>query len=402
MYSVSLRKAFTLFLLMLLAVPLLFMNDGCGSKKGAGQNQILIGEYGAMTGDESTFGTSTDEGMQMALDEINAAGGVSGVKLTKKLENDEGKSDEARTVVADLMQYHPTAIIGEVASSNSLAAAPVCQQNKVPMISPASTNVAVTQIGDYIFRTCFIDSFQGGVMATFAYNNLHAKKAAIFEDSSQDYSKGLAASFASHFQKLGGTIVSQETYSPGAVDYSSQLATIKTANPEVIFVPGYYTEVGKIARDARTQGIKVPLLGGDGWDSPKLFQGAGNALEGCYFSNHYSVDSTDPRVKKFVAAYEQKYNGKVPDAMAALAYDATNILADAMKRAGKPTDGDYSSADYRAKLRDAIAATKDYPGVTGDITIGPDRNAIKPAVVLEVHGSGYKYITTITPQQISS
>lgn len=400
MHSANRRKPLALLLIPLIAA-LMFVNDGCG-KKSTGQNQILVGEYGAMTGDESTFGTSTDEGMQMALDEINNAGGVNGVKITKKLENDEGKSDEARTVVADLMQYHPTAVIGEVASSNSLAAAPVCQENKVPMISPASTNVAVTQIGDYISRTCFIDSFQGGVMATFAVKNLHAKKAAIFEDSTQDYSKGLAAAFKAEFQKLGGTVVIDETYSKGAVDYRAQLATIKQASPDVVFVPGYYTDVGTIGRQARETGIKVPLLGGDGWDSAKLFQGAGTALEGCYFSDHYSVDSTDPRVKKFVTDYEQKYNGKVPDAMAALAYDATNILADAIKRAGKPSDGDYSSDDYRAKLRDAIAATKNYPGVTGNITIGPDRNAIKPAVVLEIHGNGYKYVTTITPQEIGS
>jgi branched-chain amino acid transport system substrate-binding protein len=400
MHCVNPRRTLGTTLLIALLALSTFLVNGCNGKKSTPSNQILIGEYGAMTGSESTFGTSTDEGMQMALDEINSAGGVNGMQLAKKAENDESKSDEARTVVQDLMQSHPTAIIGEVASSNSLAAAPVCQNAKVPMISPASTNPKVTEQGDYIFRTCFIDPFQGGVMATFAFKNLHAKKAAVFWDSDQDYSKGLREAFENTFKKLGGQIVIDQSYSSGAVDYRAQLTTIKQANPDVIFIPGYYTEVGTIARQARETGITVPLLGGDGWDSVKLFQGAGGALEGCYFSNHYF--SADPKVQKFVAAYKAKYNGKVPDAMAALAYDATRILADALKRAGKPSDGDYTSDDFRAKLRDAIAATKDFNGVTGNITIGPDRNAIKPAIVLQIHGNAYKYVTTITPQQIPS
>jgi branched-chain amino acid transport system substrate-binding protein len=361
----------------------------------------VIGEYGALTGAESTFGESTDLGLQMALDEANASGGINGVKLSKQMYDDAGIPDQAKIVVQKLVdQDGVTAVIGEVASSNSLAAAPVCQQAKVPMITPASTNPKVTQVGDYVFRTCFIDPFQGAVMASFAFKNLKARRAAVFKDSGQAYSTGLASYFEDTFKKLGGTIVIDEAYTSGAVDYRSQLATIKAGAPDVVFVPGYYTEVGTIGREARELGITVPLLGGDGWDSDKLFAGAGNSMEGCYFSNHYSVDSTDPHVKKFVADFKAKNSGAVPDAMAALAYDATRILLDGMKRAGKPSDGSYTSDAYRAKLRDAIAATKSFVGVTGTITVGPDRNAIKPAVVLEVTGQQYKYVTTINPQDI--
>jgi branched-chain amino acid transport system substrate-binding protein len=292
---------------------------------------------------------------------------------------------------------HVDAIIGEVASSNSLAAAPVCQRSGVPMITHASTNPKVTLVGNYIFRTCFIDPFQGAVMATFAVKNLHLKKADVFYDNSSDYSVGLAKFFTATFEKLGGVVAISTSYHAGDPDFRAQLAGIKQTNPDFIYVPGYYTDVGTIARQAREQGITVPLMGGDGWDSPKLFDSADEALNGCYFSNHYSVQSSDPLVQKFVAAYEKLYGGAVPDAMAALAYDATHILADAFKMAGKPADGNFDSPQYRAKLRDAIAATKDYPGVTGKITIGPDRNAVKPAVVLQISGKEYKYVTSINP-----
>ncbi len=380
----------------LLALP------GCGNNSGGGQkNQILIGEYGAMTGAQSTFGTSTDLGVQMALGEINKAGGINGTPVKVQLYDDQSQSDQARAVVTRLVDNDKAqAIIGEVASSNSLAAAPVCERAKVPMISPSSTNPKVTQVGDYIFRVCFIDPFQGAVMATFAAKNLHLKKAAVFYDASSDYSIGLAKYFTSTFQKLGGTVVSTTTYHAGDPDFRAQLANMKQGNPDCIFVPGYYTEVGTIARQAREQGLNVPLLGGDGWDSPKLFDSAGSALEGCYFSNHYSVDSTAPVVTKFVTAFAALHQGAKPDAMAASGYDAMHILALAYTAAGKPADGNYDSPEYRAKLRDAIAATKSYPGVTGDITIDPNRNASKPAVILEIQGKSYKYITSISPQQI--
>src|SRR5207248_2443442 len=191
-----------------------------------------------------------------------------------------------------------------------------CQREKVPMITPASTNENVTKVGDYIFRICFIDPFQGSVMAKFAANTLHAKKAGLLTDVGSDYSKGLADAFRKAFGQLGGTIVSEANYAKGDSDFNAQLSKIKAGNPDVIFIPGYYTEVGTIARQAREQGIKAPLIGGDGWDSPKLFESAGESLEGCYFSNHYSVDNQDPRVQNFIKAYKAKFNNKVPDAMA--------------------------------------------------------------------------------------
>jgi len=371
---------------------------GC---RGGSEHGILIGEYGAMSGEQATFGTSTDKGVKMAIAEANAKGGVDGQKLTVKVYDDQGLPDQAKTVVTKLISDDGViAVVGEVASSNSLSAAPVCQKSKVPMITPASTNITVTKTGDYIFRTCFIDPFQGGVMASFATKNLHAKTAAVLTDVSQDYSKGLAAAFEETFTKLGGKIVDTESYAKGAVDYHSQLSSIKSANPDVIFVPGYYTNVGSIGRTARSLGVTVPLLGGDGWDSDKLFENAGGSLEGCYFSNHYSIQNADPAVQKFVSDYKKQNNGETPDAMAALAYDATHILIAALAVSGKPSDGNFDSDVYRARLRDAIAATKNYKGVTGDITLDADRNAVKPAVVLEIQGSQRKYVTTVKPQDV--
>lgn len=388
--------------LLLVAAAAALGVAGCkGGSEPARPSGILIGEYGALSGDQATFGTSTDKGVKMAVAEANASGGVDGQQIAVKLYDDQGLPDQAKTVVTKLISEDgAVAVLGEVASSNSLAAAPVCQKSQVPMITPASTNVAVTKTGDYIFRTCFIDPFQGGVMASFATKNLHAKTAAVLTDMSQDYSKGLAAAFEATFTKLGGKIVDTESYAKGAVDYHSQLSSIKSANPDVIFVPGYYTNVGSIGRTARDLGITCPLLGGDGWDSDKLFENAGGSLEGCYFSNHYSVQNTSPLVKKFVTDYKQQNGGETPDAMAALAYDAARILIAAFKTAGAPPDGNFDSEAYRVKLRNAIAATKDFKGVTGDISLDGDRNAVKPAVVLEIQGSQRKYVTTVKPQDV--
>lgn len=361
----------------------------CG-KSGAG-GEILIGEYGSLTGGIATFGISTRDGSQMALDEVNGAGGVLGQKIKLLVEDDQSKPEEASTVVTKLInQNHVVAMLGHVASSHSLAAAPICQANKVPMITPSSTNPRITQVGNFIFRVCFIDPFQGAVMAKFAADTLKVKKVAQLVDVRSDYSVGLQTFFRQHFKSLGGEIVSEQSYSAGDSDFRAQLTQIKAANPQAIYVPGYYTEVGTIARQARELGITVPLLGGDGWDSPKLWEIGGEALNGCYFSNHYSTDDPAPMVQKFVNDYKARYQ-QVPDALAALAYDAAKILADAIKRAGS-TDG--------AKVRDAIAATKDFQGVTGTITINGDRNAVKPAVVLKVEGGKYKLIETIKPEAV--
>jgi branched-chain amino acid transport system substrate-binding protein len=277
--------------------------------------------------------------------------------------------------------------LGEVASSLSLAAAPICQQNKIPMISPSSTNPKVTQVGDYVFRVCFIDPFQGQVMSDFAMNNLKAQTAAILRDQKSDYSMGLADFFVKRFKEKGGTIVSDQSYVAGDVDFKSQLTNIREQKPDVIFVPGYYGEVGLIAKQARELGIKVALLGGDGWDSSKLYEIGGAALDGCYFSSHYSPESTDPKVQDFVKKYQAKY-GEVPDALATLGYDAMGVLAAALKNAKSLSETD---------IRDAIAATKAYAGVTGSISLDANRDAVKPAVVLKIENSKASYVTTVNP-----
>jgi branched-chain amino acid transport system substrate-binding protein len=395
-------RRFTIPTLSLLLIAVLVSITGCAHHSGGG-NQITIGAYGAETGPQATFGSSMQMGMNMAIDEANAAGGINGVKVAGLMYDDESKADQARTVVSKLVdEDNVTAILGEVTSTNTLAAAPVCQTNKVPMVSPAATNPKVTMIGDYIFRTCFIDPFQGAVMSTFATRTLHAKTAAVFFDNSSDYAKGLKTFFENKFKSQGGQIVIEQSYDTksGTGDYRAQLTTIKESEPDIIYIPGYYGEVGTIAQQARQLGIKSTFLGGDGWDSQALYAGANGALEGSYYSNHYSPDSTQPAVVNFSKAFEAKYSQGVPDAMAALGYDATNVIIAAIRTAGTPADGDYSSADYHAKVRDALAATKNFPGVAGTITIGPDRNAIKPAVILEVKGNKSVYVTTITPLDV--
>jgi len=249
------------------------------------------------------------------------------------------------------------------------------------MVSPSSTNEKVTAVGDYIFRACFIDPFQGYVMAKFATDTLKVNKAAILRDVRNDYSVGLAKVFNDNFTKMGGQIVDSQSYQSGDVDFKAQLTNIKAAKPQALYIPGYYTDVGLIARQAREVGLTVPMLGGDGWDSEKLYEIGGPALEGSYFSNHYSVDDPSPRIQEFVARFKKAYGGQVPDSLAAQAYDAAGMLYDAMKRA-KDVSG--------PSIREALAQTKDYKGVTGDITMDEKRNATKPAVVLKV-GKGGKY-----------
>lgn len=361
-------------------------STGGGPTSGSGDT-IRVGYYGDLTGATASFGTSTLEGIELALDEINSDPPL-GKKIELFTEDDQGKSEQAATVVTKLItQDRVVAVLGEVASSNSLAAAPKCQEAQVPMISPSSTNPDVTRVGDYIFRICFIDPFQGEVMAKFARNNLKAQSAAVLTDTKSDYSKGLARFFTETFRELGGQIAADLSYSQGDSDFNAQLNSIKQSNPDVVFVPGYYTEVGSIARQARDAGIRVPLIGGDGWDSPKLFESAGNALEGAYFSNHYSNENEDPKVQNFIERYASKFN-KQPDAMAALGYDTALILADSIRRAGS-TDG--------PALRDAIAATSNFEGATGNITLNAERNADKPAVVLQIRGKEYKYVETVQP-----
>jgi branched-chain amino acid transport system substrate-binding protein len=360
---------------------------GAGAEKASG-NEILVGEFGSFTGSEATFGISTSNGIKMALDEANKAGGVHGKQIKLISLDNQGKSEEAASAVTRLItQNGVIAVLGEVASSRSLAAAPIAQQNKIPMITPSSTNPKVTEVGDYIFRVCFIDPFQGTVMAKFASNNLKAKKVAILRDVKSDYSVGLADYFIKKFKELGGEIVSDQSYQSGEMDFKAQLTQIKAAKPDAVFVPGYYTEVGLIARQARQLGLTVPLMGGDGWDSSKLYEIGGAAINGNYFSNHYTTESTEPVVVDFIKKYKERY-GETPDGLAALGYDSAKVLVEAMQRTKNLTP---------AEIRDEIAKTKDFNGVTGKITIDEHRNAVKPAVVVKVDGNVNRYVTTIAP-----
>ena len=388
------------------ATALALTLSGCANKPTAtasggstASNAIVIGEFAAMTGDQATFGSSTDNGVQLAAKELNAAGGIDGNPVAIHREDDQSDPDVSLTVVKKLItEDKAMAILGEVASKNSISAAPFCNTNHIPMISPSSTNPKVTLTGPYIFRVCFIDPFQGTVGARFATQTLHAKTAAVLYDQTSDYSNGLQGFFQKSFTGLGGKIVAVRTYEAKDTDFRSSLTTIKAANPDMLYVPGYYNAVGTIARQARALGITAPLVGGDGWESPKLLEGAGggegktSALEGCYFTDHSSLDEKNPVVKKFVEAYKTAYSVKDVDALSAQGYDAANVLFAAMKAAGKPADGDYNSDTYRAKVRDAIAATKHFQGATGDITLDDGRNAKKPAVVLQIKGNNYKNV----------
>ncbi len=383
------------FLTLALIVSI-FSSFACVQKGGNGGaadtgDTIKVGVYVDLTGQTSSFGQSTKNGIELAVEEINNAGGINGKKIELIVEDDQGRPEQAKTVVSKLInQDKVRALLGEVASTNSLAAAPVAQEAKIPMITPSSTNPKVTEVGDYISRVCFIDPFQGSVMAKFAANTLKAKTAAIFGDVNSDYSKGLTQFFEEEFTKLGGKVVAKEAYTQTDPDFKGQLTKIRNLKPDVIYIPGYYGQVGIIAKQARELDMNMPLLGGDGWDSPELWKLGGAALKNTYISNHYSAENPAPEIQNFVKAYKAKFNVE-PDSLAALAYDAAKVLADAIKRAGG-TDS--------AKLRDAINSTKNFPGVTGQITIDSSRNAVKPAVVLELDPTAgkFKFKETIAPE----
>lgn len=346
---------------------------------GGGGDKVKIGVFMSMTGTTANFGISSTNGIKMAADEVNAAGGINGKQIELDIQDDRSDASEAATIVTKFVtQDGVAAILGEVASSRSIAAAPIAQNAKIPMLTPSSTNPEVTKKGDYIFRSCFIDPVQGAAIAQFAARTLNAKKAAIMVDRKNDYSTGLEKFISATFTKLGGQMVVTQSYQEGDQDFNAQLTSIKGSNPDVIFVPGYYNDVGLIAKQARDKGITVPLLGGDGWDAEQLYKIGGTALNGSFFSNHYSPYDTDPAVVKFVNDYTARYGAK-PDALAATAYDAAKIMFDAIKRAG--------SLDGKA-IRDALAATKEFPGVTGKVTFNENRDAVKPIVMIEIKDGG--------------
>lgn len=351
------------------------------------QEPIRIGEFASMTGANASFGRQSHQGTQLAIDEINARGGVLGRRLQLITEDDQSAAGQAATAVQKLIaQDKVVALLGEVASSKSLEAAPIAQRNKIPMISPASTNPKVTETGDYIFRVCFIDPFQGTVMAKYALSK-GWKKVALLTDVKQDYSVGLAEYFLKYFTAHGGTIVRDQKFSSGDKEFRAQLTSIKAASPDAVFVPGYYAEVALIGKQARLLGLNQPFLGGDGWMGDSLLPVAAGALDGSAFSAHFSPDDTRPAVQDFVRRYRARFNS-APDDMAALGYDSAMILADAIRRAGG-TDA--------AKLRDAIAATKNHEGITGSITLDGQRNANKAATILTITKDGFKFQETVAP-----
>jgi branched-chain amino acid transport system substrate-binding protein len=356
----------------------------------AAKNEITIGAVFPMTGPIATYGQESVNGMNMALKLINAKG-LNGKKLKVILEDNKGDPVESANAVRKLIFVDKVAtIFGSVASSNTLAEAPIAQKAKVPLLTPASTNEKVTMTGDYISRTCFTDAFQGVVMAKFAYNSLKKKKAAIIIDNSSDYSKGLAAVFKKEFTRLGGTLASKEdfAYQQKDTDFRSLLRKVKRSKPDVVFLPGYYTEAGLILKQAKQQNITLPFLGGDGWDSPKLQELAGpEGIKGNYISSHFSPDDTDPAVQKFVKEYVATYKKK-PGAMAALGYDGILVLAHAMKMAGEINSKNIQSA---------IASIKNFKGITGNISIDSNRNAQKSAVVLETTAEGMKFKEKVSP-----
>jgi branched-chain amino acid transport system substrate-binding protein len=349
---------------------------------------IKVGEYASLTGKDASFGQTSHKGLTMAFEELNAAGGVLGQKVELLTEDNQTKPGESATVARKLISRDKVvALFGEVSSGRSLEAAPIAQRAKVPMIAPAATNPKVTETGDYIFRVCFIDPFQGTAMAKFAKNDLKVKKVAVLFSVQNAYSVGLAKFFRETFTKDGGEVVTEKSFSEGDKDFRAQLTSVKAAGVEAVFVPSYYTEAALIVRQARSLGLNVPFFGGDGWEAPQLLEIGGEAMEGCYYSTHFSPDNDSPAVRDFVAKYKKRWN-ETPDAFSALGYDAAYVFADAAKRAGS-VEG--------PKLRDALAATKNYSGVTGVTTINAERDATKPATILQIKGGKLQFFKTVAP-----
>ena len=373
------RQIAALSLLALLAAPL-YANEA---------GPIKIGEIASLTGKEAAFGQSSHKGTLLAIEERNATGGVLGRQLKLITEDNQTKAGESATAARKLISRDKVvALLGEVASSRSLEMASIAQSSKIPMVSPASTNPKVTAVGTYVFRVCFIDPFQGSIMAKFAREDLGLRRVAVLTSISSAYSVGLSKFFKERFLADGGEIAIEQKYSEGDKDFRSQLTAIKATGVGGIFIPGYYSEAALIAKQARELGITAALFGGDGWDAPQLMQIGGAALEGCYYSTHYSPEDTSPAVQNFVKSYKARYNDEMPDAMAALGYDSALVLADAIKRAGS-TQPDA--------VREALAATRNFMGVTGNTTIDANRNAAKPAVVVAIKYGKLNFFKSVAP-----
>ena len=362
-------------------------SSGAGSTAASG-GEVKIGVVLPLTGSVAAFGQSGQKGLQLLEEQVNATGGINGQKVNFVFSDDEGKPASAVTVGQKLINSDKVvAIVGPLTSNCCLSLAPICQQYKIPMVTGTGTNEKVTQVGDFIFRTCFIDPFQGQVVAKLASTDLKAKTAAILYDNGNDYSKGLAQNFQKNFEAAGGKIVDSETYLTGDKDFNAQLTKISATNPDVLFLPDYYSTVAVIAKQARSAGIKSTFLGGDGWDSADLFSIGGDAVNGAYFSNHYSPDDTSAEVVEFIKEFKAKYNNEVPDAMAALNYDAGKVLIQCIQKAGS-TDA--------AAIQGALKA---YDGtvVSGHIKFNENRDAVKSAVIIKTDGGKETFYTKVEP-----
>jgi branched-chain amino acid transport system substrate-binding protein len=350
---------------------------------------IRIGEIAPLTGKEAAFGQQAHRGILMAIDEINARGGVLGRPLAIVSEDNQSKPGDSATVAKKLVSREKVvALICTGTSSNALEVAPLAQASRVPLIATTATAPEVTEKRNYVFRSCFIDPFQGAVLAKFSTASLKAKRIAVLTSVSSSYSVGLSKVFRERLAALGGEIALEQKYAEGDKDFRAQLTAIKTVNPDAIAVTGFYTEAALICKQARDLGLTMPIFGGDGWEAPELIQIGGKSVENTYYASHYSSASSAPEVQEFVKNYRQRFNGEIPDSMAPLAYDAVRIIAEAITRAGT-TDG--------PALRDALAATKDFPGVTGRTTIDPQRNASKSAVMLTVKNGTTHFVETVDP-----
>lgn len=368
-------------------------NSGGGDAKG---DTIKIGANLELSGEVASYGQSISEGMELAIEEINDSGGVDGKKIkVVKVDNKSDNAEAASAATRLTSQENVLAIIGAATSGNTIAQAQIANDTKTILLSPSGTAPNVTEnedgsINEYVFRTSYIDPFQGTVAANFATKELGVKTAAIYSDSASDYAKGLAAAFKETFQKAGGKIVAEESYVAGDTDFRSTLTRIKSANPEFVFIPGYYEEVGLIVKQARESGVTVPLMGADGWDSPTLVDLAGkDALNNTFITNHYSAQDPDTKIQEFVTKFKEKYKDKSPDAFNALGYDSVYLLVDAIKRAG--------SLDREA-VKDALAETKDISLVTGVVTIDKKHNPIKSATILEYVDGEQKFKVKVDPE----
>jgi branched-chain amino acid transport system substrate-binding protein len=367
---------------------MLAMLAGCGNGAGSSSKVIKIGVVMPLIGSVASFGQSGEKGLKLLEKQTNDAGGILGKKVQFIFEDDQAVASTSVTVGQKLITNDKVvAIIGPLTSTCANSLAPIAQQDKIPMVTGTATNVKVTQAGNYIFRTCFIDPFQGTVVAKFAYGQLKAKTAAVLYNNGDDYSNGLAQSFITSFKAAGGKIVATETYNTGDKDFSAQLTKIAPYKPDVMMLPDYYSTVAVIAKEARGIGIQSTFLGGDGWDSSELFSIGGSAVNGAYFSNHYSPDDTAPQVQQFIKDFKAEYGNATPDAMAALNYDAGKVLIQSIKNAGK-TDGD--------SIRKTLQA---YNGtvVSGHITIDSNRNAVKSAVIIKTVNGKETFFARVNP-----